>query len=169
MRSSHATTARMGSCPRLHLRDVADQCHPGACRQGDPDLALAAIGHEARDWEGGTRIGASLERFNRMWSRRVLTSGATVMLITDGLERDDLGLLDREAARLSRSVGRLVWLNPLLRWDGFSPQAGGVRTLLSHVDSFHACHSLDSLQSLSTALGEVGLRDRMLAKARAPR
>jgi uncharacterized protein with von Willebrand factor type A (vWA) domain len=140
-----------------------------ALRQADPDLALAAAGQEARDWEGGTRIGASLERFNRAWSRRVLTSGATVLLITDGLERDDLGLLEREAARLSRSVGRLVWLNPLLRWDGFSPQAGGVRTLLSHVDSFHACHSLDSLQSLSTALGEVGLRDRMLAKARAPR
>jgi uncharacterized protein with von Willebrand factor type A (vWA) domain len=96
----------------------------------------------------------------------VLTSGATVMLITDGLERDDLGLLDREAARLSRSVGRLMWLNPLLRWDGFSPQAGGVRTLLAHVDSFHACHSLDSLQALSTALGRWGLRDRMLAEAR---
>jgi uncharacterized protein with von Willebrand factor type A (vWA) domain len=100
-----------------------------ALKQSDPDLALAAAGHEASDWEGGTRIGASLERFNKAWSRRVLTSGATVMLITDGLERDDLGLLDREAARLSRSVGRLVWLNPLLRWEGFSPRAGGVRTL----------------------------------------
>jgi uncharacterized protein with von Willebrand factor type A (vWA) domain len=95
-----------------------------ALKQSDPDLALAAAGHEARDWEGGTRIGASLERFNKAWSRRVLTSGATVMLITDGLERDDLGLLEREAARLSRSVGRLVWLNPLFRWDGFSPQRG---------------------------------------------
>jgi hypothetical protein len=96
-----------------------------ALRQADPDLALAAAGQEARDWEGGTRIGASLERFNKAWSRRVLTSGATVILITDGLERDDLGLLDREAARLSRSVGRLVWLNPLLRWDGFSPRRAG--------------------------------------------
>jgi uncharacterized protein with von Willebrand factor type A (vWA) domain len=140
-----------------------------ALRQPDPDLALAAAGHEASDWEGGTRIGASLDRFNKVWSRRVLTSGATVLLITDGLERDDLSLLDREAARLSRSVGRLIWLNPLLRWDGFSPQAGGVRTLLGHVDSFHACHSLDSLHALSDALGQTGLRDSMLAEARGAR
>jgi uncharacterized protein with von Willebrand factor type A (vWA) domain len=120
-----------------------------ALRQADPDLALAATGQEASDWEGGTRIGAALERFNKEWSRRVLTSRAVVILITDGLERDDLTLLDREAARLNRSAGRLIWLNPLLRYDGFSPLAGGVRTLLDHVDSFHACHSLDSLQALS--------------------
>ena len=138
-----------------------------ALRQSDPDLALAAAGQEARDWEGGTRIGAALERFNKQWSRRVLTSGGVVILITDGLERDDLGLLDREAARLARSVGRLIWLNPLLRYEGFAPRAGGVRTLLSHVDSFHACHSLDSLQALSDALGQTGLKDRMLAETRA--
>ncbi len=137
-----------------------------ALRQSDPDLALAAAGQEARDWEGGTRIGASLERFNKEWSRRVLTSGAVVILITDGLERDDLSLLDREAARLARSVGKLIWLNPLLRYDGFSPRAGGVQTLLRHVDSFHACHSLDSLAALSEALGETGLRDVMLAETR---
>jgi uncharacterized protein with von Willebrand factor type A (vWA) domain len=140
-----------------------------ALRHGDPDVALAAAGQEASDWEGGTRIGASLERFNKVWLRQVPASGATVLLITDGLERDDLDLLDREAARLQRSVGRLVWLNPLLRWDGFAPRAGGVRTLLTHVDSFHACHSLDSLQSLSDALGQTGLRDRMLAEARGGR
>lgn len=138
-----------------------------ALRQSDPDLALAATGQEARDWEGGTRIGAALERFNKEWSRRVLTSGAVVILITDGLERDDLALLDREAARLARSSGRVIWLNPLLRYDGFSPLAGGVRTLLAHVDSFHACHSLDSLEALSEALGQTGLKDAMLAKSRA--
>jgi uncharacterized protein with von Willebrand factor type A (vWA) domain len=138
-----------------------------ALRQADPDLALAATGQEASDWEGGTRIGAALERFNKEWSRRVLTSRAVVILITDGLERDDLTFLDREAARLNRSAGRLIWLNPLLRYDGFSPLAGGVRTLLDHVDSFHACHSLDSLQALSRALDETGLRDAMLAKSRA--
>jgi uncharacterized protein with von Willebrand factor type A (vWA) domain len=134
-----------------------------ALRLSDPDLALAAAGKDASDWEGGTRIGASLERFNKAWSRRVLTPGVVVILITDGLERDDLALLDREAARLARSAGRLVWLNPLLRWEGFTPRAGGVRTLLSHVDSFHACHSLDSLRALSDALGQQGLRDRILA------
>jgi hypothetical protein len=138
-----------------------------ALRQGDPDTALAAAGREARDWEGGTRIGAALMRFNKAWSRRVLTSGAVVILVTDGLERDDLSLLDREAARLARSAGQLVWLNPLLRFEGFSPRAGGVRTLLKHVDSFHACHSLDSLRDLSVALGQTGLREEMLARSRA--
>ncbi|MEO0752258.1 MAG: VWA domain-containing protein [Pseudomonadota bacterium] len=124
-----------------------------ALRTADPDTALAAIGREATDWEGGTRIGAALERFNKAWARRVLSTGSQVLLITDGLERDDLALLDREAARLSRTARRFVWLNPLLRYDGFAPKAGGVRALLKHVDSFHACHSLDSLHALTHALG----------------
>ncbi|MEO1452437.1 MAG: VWA domain-containing protein [Pseudomonadota bacterium] len=138
-----------------------------ALRASDPDLALSAVGQEATDWEGGTRIGAALERFNKAWSRRVMTSGAVVLLITDGLERGDLGLLDREAARLARTARHVIWLNPLLRFDGFAPKAGGVSTLLGHVDSFHACHSLDSLQDLSFALGQPALRDRYLAESRA--
>jgi uncharacterized protein with von Willebrand factor type A (vWA) domain len=137
-----------------------------ALRLADPDAALAAAGQDARDWEGGTRIGTALQRFNRHWSRRFLSSGAVVLLITDGLERDDLDLLDREAARLARSARSLIWLNPLLRFDGFSARAGGVRTLLSHVDSIHACHALDSLQDLSQALGEPGLKARLQAEAR---
>lgn len=137
-----------------------------ALRNADPDMALTTIGHEATDWEGGTRIGVSLERFNKAWSRRVLSAGAVVLLITDGLERGDLELLDREAARLGRSSRRLAWLNPLLRWEGFAPRAGGVVTLLDHVDSFHACHSLDSLQALSDALQASDLRERFLVEAR---
>ncbi len=137
-----------------------------ALRQSDPDVALAAIGRDATDWEGGTRIGPAIETFNKLWSRRVLSSGATVLLITDGLERGDLTLLDQEAARLARSARKLIWMNPLLRWDGFSPQAGGVRTLLSHADSFHPCHSLDSLTALAEALGTSGEKDRLLAKSR---
>ncbi|MEO0654380.1 MAG: VWA domain-containing protein [Pseudomonadota bacterium] len=136
-------------------------------RASDPDIALASIGQEATDWEGGTRIGAALERFNKAWSRRVLTSGAVVLLISDGLERGDLDLLDREAARLARSARHVIWLNPLLRFDGFAPKAGGISTLLRHVHSFHACHSLDSLQDLSQALGHPTLRDRYLAESRA--
>ncbi len=136
-------------------------------RLSDPDMALRAMGHEATDWEGGTRIGPALERFNKEWSRRVLGPGAVVLLITDGLERGDLNLLDQEAARLGRSARRFVWLNPLLRWDGFAPRAGGVATLLNHVSSFHGCHSLDSLEGLSEALGQPDLRDRFLAERRA--
>lgn len=140
-----------------------------ALRADDPDVALAAMGRDATDWEGGTRIGAALERFNKVWSRRVLTSGAVVVLITDGLERGDLALLEREAARLSRSARAVIWLNPLLRWDGFAPRAGGIGTLMQHVSSFHGCHSLDSLQGLSEAFGQSGLRDRYLAEIRGQR
>ncbi|OWU84365.1 von Willebrand factor A [Oceanicola sp. 22II-s10i] len=118
----------------------------------DVDQALAVLGREVADWEGGTRIGAALRSFNRDWSRRVLGQGAVVMLITDGLERGDLGELDREAERLSLSCRRLIWLNPLLRWDAFEARAGGIRTLLPHVDSFRACHSLDSIADLTRAL-----------------
>lgn len=133
-----------------------------ALRRADPDIALAAIGHEADDWQGGTRIGAALERFNKDWSRRVLGRNAVVLLITDGLERGDPDQLAGQMQRLSLRARRVVWLNPLLRYDGFSPRAGGVRAMLPHVDSLHACHSLDSLSDLSAALTQAGLRDRML-------
>ncbi len=123
-----------------------------ALAQKDPDLALAAAGRDAQDWEGGTRIGEALRRFNVDWSRRVLGQGAVVLLITDGLERGDTAVLEREIERLRLSCRQLIWLNPLLRWDGFAPKAAGIRAILPHVDSFHACHSLDSLADLSAAL-----------------
>jgi uncharacterized protein len=123
-----------------------------ALAQKDPDAALAAAGRDAQDWEGGTRIGEALRRFNVDWSRRVLGQGAVVLLITDGLERGDTGGLEREIERLRLSCRQLIWLNPLLRWDGFAPKAAGIRAILPHVDSFHACHSLDSLADLSAAL-----------------
>ena len=133
-------------------------------RQRDVDAALEAAGRDAQDWEGGTRIGASLHAFNRDWSRRVLGQGAVVLLITDGLDRDDPERLAAEVERLRLSARRLIWLNPLLRWDGFAPKARGVRAMLPHVDSFRACHSLASLEELVAALGrpeDVGERARM--------
>ncbi len=135
-------------------------------RTRDVDAGLAAAGREARDWEGGTRIGACLHDFNRDWSRRVLPSGAIVLLITDGLDRDDPGLLEAEMRRLHLSARRLIWLNPLLRWDGFAPKARGVRAMLPHVDGFRACHSLASLEDLVAALSrpeDPADRARLLA------
>ncbi|MDU8945286.1 vWA domain-containing protein [Ovoidimarina sediminis] len=133
-----------------------------ALRVADPDAALTAIGREAGDWEGGTRIGAALERFNKDWSRRVLTRGAVVLLISDGLERGAPDLLGAQIERLSLSARRLVWLNPLLRWEGFSPRAAGIRTILPHVDAVYACHSLDSLAALSGALSGADFRKALL-------
>lgn len=128
----------------------------------DPDAALAAVSAAVPDWAGGTRISASLHAFNRDWARRVLGSGtATVLLVTDGLERgdaerdgnataDDLG---REAERLRLSCRELVWLNPLLRFDGFEPRAAGVQALLPQVSRHLPVHNLDSISRLLGALG----------------
>lgn len=124
----------------------------------DPDEALAACSKAVPDWSGGTRIASSLHAFNRDWSRRVLAQGAIVLLVTDGLERDDTGL-EAEIARLSRSCRRLVWLNPLLRYDGFQPKARGIRVILPHVDEFRSVHNLRSIADLVAALGAATARD----------
>jgi uncharacterized protein with von Willebrand factor type A (vWA) domain len=139
-------------------------------RARDVDAALKAAGSEAQDWSGGTRIGQSLHAFNRDWSRRVLGQGAVVLLITDGLDRDDAALLARETERLHLSCRRLIWLNPLLRWTGFAPRAQGIRAILPHVDSFRAGHSIASLEALGQAISEPsdhGERDRLMAMIRA--
>lgn len=132
----------------------------------DVDAALKAAGAEAQDWSGGTRIGTCLRGFNRDWSRRVLGQGAVVLLITDGLDRDDTGALAAEMERLHLSCRRLIWLNPLLRWDGFAPKATGIRAMLPHVDSFRAGHSIASLEALGRAISEAqdtGEKARLMA------
>jgi len=122
----------------------------------DPDVAVAAVVGAVDDWSGGTRIAQALHAFNRRWGRRVLGGSPTVLLVTDGLEHADLELLEREAALLSRSCRRLVWLNPLLRYEGFEPRARGVRALLPHVDAFLPVHNVDSLEALARVLAGAG-------------
>lgn len=121
-------------------------------RRKDPDHAVAEVVRVVDDWSGGTRIAQALHAFNRRWGRRVLGTGATVLLVTDGLEHADLDLLQTEAGLLSRSCRRLVWLNPLLRYDNFQPRARGVRALLPHVDDFLPVHNVDSLEALARVL-----------------
>ena len=122
-------------------------------RYRDVDEALSRVGNAVTDWSGGTRIGACLRAFNREWSRRVLGQGAVVLLITDGLDRDAGDGLEREVDRLQRSCRRLIWLNPLLRFDGFEPKSLGIRAILPHVDEFRPVHTLNSLRDLAEALG----------------
>jgi uncharacterized protein with von Willebrand factor type A (vWA) domain len=133
----------------------------------DVDAALAAAGAEAQDWEGGTRIGASIEAFNRDWSRRVMGQGAVVLLITDGLDRDAPEDLAKHMKRLHLTARRTIWLNPLLRWDGFAPKAAGIRAMLPHVDSFRAGHSIASLEELAAVISrtdDVGEKARLMAR-----
>lgn len=121
-------------------------------RQRDVDKALAAVSERVPDWSGGTRIGTTLAEFNRLWSRRVLAQGAVVLLLTDGLDRDGGAGLAREMERLHKSCRRLIWLNPLLRWDGFEPKAAGIRAILPQVDDFRPVHNLGSIAGLAAAL-----------------
>ena len=123
-------------------------------RARDVDLALNAAGAEAQDWRGGTRMAEALHRFNRDWSRRVMAQGAVVLLITDGLERGDPEALGAEMARLHLTARRVIWLNPLLRFDGFAPKARGIRAMLPHVDALRGGHSIASFQGLAEALSD---------------
>ena len=140
-----------------------------ALRHKDIDEALAACSLGVKDWAGGTRIGTSLHLFNRQWSRRVLGGGATVILFTDGLERDGSNELKAEMERLKKSCRRLVWVNPLLRFDGFSAKAQGIRAMLPYVDEFRPIHNLASMAELCAALGGKGgrIEDPRLWLARA--
>ncbi len=121
-------------------------------RHKDIDEALTAVSRAVEDWDGGTRIGETLRRFNVDWSRRVLGQGATVLLVTDGLDRDGADGLESEVARLQRASRRLIWLNPLLRYDAFEPKALGIRTMLPHVDEFRPVHNMASLEDLVASL-----------------
>ncbi len=133
-------------------------------RHKDIDVALEKVGQRVEDWSGGTRIGRCLAEFNNRWSRRVLGQGAIVLFISDGLDRDAGEGLAKEMERLHKSCRRLIWLNPLLRYEGYEPRSLGARTIMPHVDEFRPAHSLDSLADLTRVLSQPGLR-RLEAKS----
>ncbi len=129
-------------------------------RHRDPDVALQLADAQVQDWKGGTRIASCLDEFNRRWARRVL--GAQRRRAAGhrraGPRRPRRA--GRAAARLHRMAHEVVWLNPLLRFDGFEPKAAGVRALLPHVDRFLPVHNLASLADLGRALRQPAVPDR---------
>jgi uncharacterized protein with von Willebrand factor type A (vWA) domain len=127
-------------------------------RHRDVDVALTHVAQAVADWSGGTRIGTSLKEFNLRWARRVLGQNAVVLMITDGLDRDLGHELREEMARLDRSCRRLIWLNPLLRYEGFEPRPAGVRAMLPHVDAFLPAHNIESLVDLARVLSAAPQR-----------
>ncbi len=131
-----------------------------ALRHRDPDLALALASAQVQDWKGGTRIASCLDDFNRHWARRLLGANAALLLVTDGLDRDEHGELTRAAQQLRLFARQIVWLNPLLRYERFEPRAGGVRALLPNVDRFLPVHNLASLADLAVVLHAVPLARR---------
>ncbi len=121
-------------------------------RRKDIDEAMNKVSAAVKDWSGGTRIGTTLHEFNYKWARRVLTQGAHVLLMTDGLDREDVTSLAKEMQRLRLSAKRIIWLNPLLRYDGFEAKASGIRAIMPYVDEFRPVHSLNSLEDLAVTL-----------------
>ena len=124
-------------------------------RVRDPDVALRRVADRVVDWSGGTRIGASLHTLNRYWVRRTVRSGAIVLLISDGWERDDPTRLAREMAILQRSCHRLIWLDPLASRPAFEPATQGLLAALPFVDDFLPCANVASLEVLASRLGAL--------------
>jgi uncharacterized protein with von Willebrand factor type A (vWA) domain len=129
-------------------------------RHRDVDIAVGEVARHVKDWSGGTRIGECIRDFNRHWSRRILAQGAVVLIISDGLDCGEGPDLACEMRRLHASCRLLLWLNPLLRFAGFEPRAGGIRAMLPHVDRFMPAHNITSLRELGAALAALGARDR---------
>jgi uncharacterized protein with von Willebrand factor type A (vWA) domain len=125
-------------------------------RGGNVDFALEQATASIQDWGGGTRLGEALKAFNFDWGRRVLGQGAIVLIISDGLDRGDIDLLDREMNRLQLSCQRLIWLNPLLGSKEYEPLARGIRTALPYIDHFMPVHNLASLEQLGQLLERPG-------------
>lgn len=131
------------------------------------DKALDQASREVIDWSGGTRIGDSLREFNRRWGRRVLRRGAVVVIVSDGWERGDVALLEREMVRLRHSCYRLIWLNPLLGMAGYEPLTRGLQAALPFTDDFLPVHNLESLEQLGGLLRELPARRERRGAVRA--
>ncbi len=121
--------------------------------------ALTRLGREVQDWGGGTRIGDALRTFNTRWARRVIRNGPVVLIVSDGWDRGDPAVIDRELARVHRSCRRVIWLNPLLGTAGYQPLTRGMQAALRHVDDFLPIHNLASVEQLASHL--AGLKTRM--------
>lgn len=138
-------------------------------RHRDVDVALDRVSAAVADWAGGTRIGSCLAEFNRKWGRRLLGQNAVVMVISDGLDSDiadGCRELDLQMDRLSRSCYRLIWLNPLLRYERFQAKPAGIRAMLPHVDAFLPVHNFESLNQLGDALGRIAVQRRQRGRFR---
>ncbi|GAC1382324.1 MAG: VWA domain-containing protein [Ktedonobacteraceae bacterium] len=124
-------------------------------KKRDVDDAIRDVSKSVQDWSGGTRIGDALHFFNHNWAKRVLGRGAVVLIISDGWDRGEAGVLQVEMDRLQHSCHRLIWLNPLLGSPDYRPLTIGMKTALPYIDNFLPSHNLDSLISLGNLLATI--------------
>ena len=115
----------------------------------DPDAAMRMAGDAARDWSGGTRLGASLGEFNDTWGQRGMSRGSVIVILSDGWDRGDPAVLGEQMQRMGRVAHRVVWVNPLKASPGYAPLARGMAAALPYIDEFIEGHSLDSLERLA--------------------
>jgi uncharacterized protein with von Willebrand factor type A (vWA) domain len=128
-------------------------------RDKDRDRALARVAETVSDWAGGTRIGESFREFNLRWARRSLRSSGVVIVVSDGWDRGDPGLVASETARLRRNCHRLIWLNPLAGTPGYQPLAAGMRAAYPYIDDFLPAGTIASLERLGEILAGVRAGD----------
>ena len=126
-----------------------------AMKERDPARALDRLSMIAQGAGGGTRIGESLQTFNRWHAARVIHSRTCVMIVSDGYETGDAALLGREMAALAKRCRRIVWLNPMMGWNGYAPEAAGIKAALPHVDLYAPAHTLKSLAALEPYLTQL--------------
>jgi hypothetical protein len=150
----HAARGKLGRLEAFvfatHLTRITHQV-----RHRDPRIALSQISAAVNDWSGGTRIGESLETFNREWSRRVVRGGPIALIISDGWDRGDPDLLRKQMDIFSRSVHRVIWLNPLAGRPGFAPETRGMQAALPFVDDFLPAANLRDLREVIRTLESV--------------
>lgn len=160
---AHAAPARMGRVETFvfstRLTRITHEL-----RRRDPAAALRLVSGRVHDWSGGTRIGESLEMYNKEWSRRVARGGPIGMIISDGWDRGDPAILTREMARFSRSVHRTIWLNPLAGRVGYSPETRGLKAALPFVDDFLPAARLVDLAGVVRLLESIPSRQEPIAR-----
>jgi uncharacterized protein len=127
----------------------------GAMKEKDAARALDRLSILAQGAGGGTKIGESLQTFNRWHAARVIHSRTCVMIVSDGYETGDAALLGREMAALGRRCRRIVWLNPMMAWQGYAPEAAGIKAALPHVDLYAPANTLQSLTALEPYLAKL--------------
>jgi uncharacterized protein with von Willebrand factor type A (vWA) domain len=127
----------------------------GAMKEKDAARALDRLSLLAQGAGGGTKIGESLQTFNRWHAARVIHSRSVVMIVSDGYETGDAVLLGREMAALAKRCRRIVWLNPMMAWEGYAPEAKGIKAALPHIDLYAPANTLKSLAALEPYLARL--------------
>jgi len=124
-------------------------------RTKDIANALEKISGSILGWSGGTNIGRSLHTFNRNFAPSMVTHRTVVVIISDGWDRGDVSLLEREMQDLKRRCKKIIWLNPLLASDNYEPLCKGMQAALPYLDLFLSVHNVNSLIALGRTLQKM--------------